>query len=91
MGKCLSIYMNEEATEVWAGNLSDGSYSVLLLNKASLSHRIKISWEEIGFNDAKAKVRDLWERQNLGYFENGLGYSKKLQSYTVTQGVFQYN
>jgi hypothetical protein len=80
MGKCLSIYMNEEATEVWAGNLSDGSYSVLLLNKASLTHRIEISWEEIGFNDVRAEVRDLWERQSLGYFEDGYEVSLKSHS-----------
>ena len=80
MGKCLSIYMNEEATEIWAGNLSDGSYSVLLLNKASFTHRIEISWEEIGFNDVKAEVRDLWERQSLGYFENGYEVSLKSHS-----------
>ena len=80
MGKCLSIYMNEEATEVWAGNLSDGSYSVLLLNKASLTHWIEISWKEIGFGEVKAEVRDLWERQSLGYFENGYEVSLKAHS-----------
>jgi hypothetical protein len=80
MGKCLSIYMNEEAIEVWAGNLSDGSYSVLLLNKASFTQWIEISWEEIGFNDVKAEVRDLWERQSLGFFENGYEVSLKSHS-----------
>ena len=80
MGKCLSIYMNEEATEVWAGNLSDGSYSVLLLNKARITQRIGISWKEIGFNDVKAEVRDLWERRSLGYFENGYEVSLKSHS-----------
>ena len=80
MGKCLSIYMNEEATEVWAENLSDGSYSVLLLNKASLSHRIEISWKELGFLDTKAEVRDLWERKSFGYFENG--YEINLKSHS---------
>ena len=80
MGKCLSIYMNEEATEVWAGNLSDGSYSVLLLNKASLTHEVEITWEELGFYDIKAEVRDLWERKSLGYFENGYEVSLKPHS-----------
>ena len=80
MGKCLSIYMNEEATEVWAGNLSDGSYGVLLLNKARIAQRIGISWKEIGFNDVKAEVRDLWERRSLGYFENGYEVSLKSHS-----------
>ena len=80
MGRCLSIYMNEEATEVWAGNLSDGSYSVLLLNKASVTQWIQINWEEIGFHDVKAGIRDLWERQSLGYFEKGYEVSLKPHS-----------
>ena len=67
--------MNEEYTEVQAGNLSDGSYSVLLLNKASFTQ-----WKEIGFNDVKAEVRDLWERQSFGYFENGYEISLKSHS-----------
>ena len=48
MGKCLTMYINEEAKEVWAGNLSDGSYAVLLLNKGSFTNELEINWEEIG-------------------------------------------
>jgi len=67
-GKCLSTMV--EATEVWAGNLSNGEYAVLLLNRAGSSQKIDISWKEIGFNDKKAKLRDLWERKDLGVFED---------------------
>ena len=80
MGKCLTIYMNEEAKEVWAGNLSDGSYAVLLLNKGSLTNKLKINWNEIGFNNTKAKIRDLWKRKNLGIFKNQ--YKTILKSHT---------
>ena len=51
--------MNEEAKEVWAGKLSDGSYAVLLLNKGSLTNEIEINWKEIGFSSTDAKLRDL--------------------------------
>ena len=71
-GKCLTIYTNEEAKEVWAGNLSDGSYAVLLLNKGSLENEVEITWEEIGFNNSiECKIRDLWERKDLGNFTKG--------------------
>jgi len=63
-GKCLSSFVEPETTEVWAGNLSDGSYAVLLLNRASNSSIVEISWKEIGFNEKKAKLRDLWERKD---------------------------
>ena len=80
MGKCLSIYMNEEAKEVWAGKLSDSSFAVLLLNKGSFTNDIEINWEEIGFNNIEAKVRDLWEKKDLGIFK--YGYSISLKSHT---------
>ena len=80
MGKCLTMYINEEAKEVWAGNLSDGSYAVLLLNKGTFTNELEITWEEIGFNNKEAKIRDLWERKDLGYFKNG--YKISLKSHT---------
>ena len=80
MGKCLTIYMNEEATEVWAGRLSDNSYAILLLNKGSFKNNIEITWEEIGFNSVKAKIRDLWERKDLGIYN--YNYSMSIESHS---------
>ena len=81
MGKCLTIYTNEEAKEVWAGNLSDGSYAVLLLNKGSLENEVEITWEEIGFdNNIECKLRDLWKRKDLGNFTKGYKVSLKTHS-----------
>ena len=65
-GKCLSSLVEYEYAEVWAGNLSDGSYAVLLINRSPVRTKVEISWEEIGFKEEKAKVRDLWERVDLG-------------------------
>ena len=80
MGKCLTIYMNEESTEVWAENLSDGSYAVLLLNKGSFKNNVEITWKEIGFKSTKAKLRDLWERKDLGVYS--YNYSISLESHS---------
>ena len=79
-GKCLTIYVNEESKEVWAGNLSDGSYSVLLLNRGSLTNELDVKWIEIGFNNTNAKIRDLWEKKDLGIFKNE--YKINLKSHT---------
>ena len=67
-GKCLTSSF--EATEVWAGNLSEGTYAVLLLNRASISNKIEFSWKELGIKNAKVKLRDLWERKDLGEFKD---------------------
>ena len=77
LGKCLTIYMNEEAKEIWAGNLSDGSYAVLFLNRGTFTNEIEVNWKEIGFNNTQAKLRDLWEKKDLGIFNNGYKVSLK--------------
>ena len=79
-GKCLTTYVNEESKEVWAGNLSDGSYVVLLLNRGSLTNELEVNWKEIGFNETEANIRDLWERKDLGKFKNG--YKTNLTTHT---------
>ena len=76
-GKCLTS--NVEATEVWAGNLSEGAYAVLLLNRASISGKVEVSWSELGINEKKVKIRDLWEKKDLGEFEDK--YSVYLSSH----------
>ena len=79
-GKCLTIYMNEEAKEVWAGKLSNGTYAVLFVNRGTFTNEIEITWKEIGFNAHKAHVRDLWERKDLGVFK--YGYKKRLSTHS---------
>ena len=66
-GKCLGT-MNE--AEIWAGNLSDGKYAVLLLNRASVGGIVELSFKDLGFDNTKVKLRDLWERKDLGVFED---------------------
>ena len=72
-GKCLSSMV--EATEVWAGNLSDGEYALLLLNRAGNNQTVEISWDEIGFDNKTLKLRDLWEHKDLGEFNNSFSVS----------------
>ena len=67
-GKCLAG--NVDATEVWAGNLTNGNYAVLLLNRGSMSSKVQISWKELGIGNSFVKLRDLWERKDLGEFKD---------------------
>ena len=65
-GKCLT---SVQVTEVWAGNLSDGTYALLLLNRGSIANKVQISWKELGITTSKVKLRDLWERKDLGEYK----------------------
>jgi hypothetical protein len=79
MGKCLSTAKTIEQTEVWAGNLSDGSLAVLLLNRASYQEYVEITWKELGLNYSIASLRDLWAKKDL---EPAIdGYKVKLKSH----------
>jgi len=69
-GKCLSSILGPDTTEVWSGLLKDETYAVLLLNRGSKESKVEISWKEIGFDNKKAELRDLWEKKDLGTFND---------------------
>ena len=60
-----------EQTEVWTGNLSDGSKAVLLLNRAYYETEVRVTWKELGLNYTNVGLRDLWAKKYLGKFEDG--------------------
>ena len=62
------VYQNG-SHEVYNKPLSDGTTAVLLLNKGDNETDITITWDLIGLS-GKQKVRDLWERKDLGEFNN---------------------
>jgi alpha-galactosidase len=53
--------------EIYNKPLQDGTTAVLLLNKGEETTDITVTWEKIGLS-GKQKVRDLWAREDLGYF-----------------------
>ena len=55
-----------EQTEVWTGNLSDGSKAVLLLNRAYYETEVRVTWKELELNYINIGVRDLWAKKDLG-------------------------
>jgi alpha-galactosidase len=60
---------DEGAKEVWMKPLSGGARAVVLLNRGSEAGPVYVDWESIGlFPGARASVRDLWRREDLGLF-----------------------
>ena len=78
-GKCLSTKPDPDQTEVWAGKLYDGNWTVLLLNRASFSAEVEIKWSEISSNITNPLVRDLWKHKDLGEFNES--YKVSLSSH----------
>lgn len=53
--------------EIYNKPLQDGTTAVLLLNKSPQNANITITWDKIGLSGSQ-KVRDLWAREDLGYY-----------------------
>ena len=66
--KCLSVSSGQDALEVWAGELSDKSYAVILANRGTVKSEMIARWKEIGLPEGDATVRDIWARKDLGTF-----------------------
>jgi len=68
---CITPEKLNDIIEVWAGELENGDYVVLLLNRGKIERKIEAFWKDVGFGEgAKAKVRDLWEKKDIGEYTN---------------------
>lgn len=56
-------------TETWIKPLIDGTAAVALINKSDSPREIGVSWWSLG-KSGKQMVRDLWQRKDLGEFDN---------------------
>jgi alpha-galactosidase len=55
--------------EVWVKPLADGSRAVILFNRGTEPSEFTAHWEDLGFfPETSARVRDLWERKDVGAF-----------------------
>ena len=63
------------AVDVWAGPLAGGDLVALLFNQGNPGTKAKdvaLRWEDLGLAPgARARVRDLWARRDLGEFAGG--------------------
>ena len=41
-----------------------------MVNRGSFNSTVEVTWNEIGFDNTNAKLRDLWNKKDLGTFEN---------------------
>ncbi|MGW7544861.1 alpha-galactosidase D [Streptomyces sp. NPDC054770] len=55
--------------QVWAAKNADGTYTVALFNLADSPSAVTADWTALGFT-GKASVRDLWNHEDLGSFQN---------------------
>jgi alpha-galactosidase len=66
----------EDDREVWARELADGSWAILLFNRGPAAREVTARWVDLGWPPReRALVRDLWERMDLGTAAEGYAAS----------------
>lgn len=58
--------------QIWRAKNADGSWTVALFNLANTPANVTVRWSDLDLHGA-AKVRDLWQHQNLGEFPQEFG------------------
>ncbi|MFI5758911.1 alpha-galactosidase D [Streptomyces sp. NPDC051569] len=74
--------------QVWGAKNPDGSYTVALFNLGDAPASVTADWASFGFA-GKAKVRDLWNHENLGAYQDKVTQALPAHGsrlFTVTPG-----
>jgi len=66
LGKCLSTQNPAELVEAWMGPLSDGTYALVVVNRANIAQSAKFTFADLGLDAKKVSLRDVWEHKDLG-------------------------
>jgi len=73
---------DEGDLEVWSKEMKDGSRAVVLFNRSKSDSPVSVNWSEIGYPaHLRAKVRDLWQKKDLGQFTGS--YTAQVPSHGV--------
>ncbi len=70
-GRQGTLVSNDNGLQVWArhlGKTRSGETAIVLLNRRASTETITAHWSEIGLDAGPARVRNLWDRIDLGFF-----------------------
>jgi len=67
VGKCLSSETTKETVEAWMGPLADGTFALVIVNRAASSQHVSFSFSDLGLKAQKVTLRDLWEHKDIGF------------------------
>ena len=58
--------MHHPGKEIWVKELSNNEWAVCFFNTSDKSMVIKVNWSHLSFLQGTYRVRDLWEKKDLG-------------------------
>lgn len=71
LGKQGYQFMTHPGKEIWVKELSDGNWAVCFFNSGDNPLKIRLKWEHLWFLKGTYKVRDLWQKKDLGTTKKG--------------------
>jgi alpha-galactosidase len=71
LGKQGYQFMTHPGKEIWVKELSDGNWAVCFFNSGDNPLKIRLKWEHLWFLKGTYKVRDLWQKKDLGTTQKG--------------------
>jgi alpha-galactosidase len=71
LGKQGYQFMTHPGKEIWVKELSNGNWAVCFFNSGDNPLKIRLKWEHLWFLKGTYKVRDLWQKKDLGTTQKG--------------------
>ncbi|MGA1979119.1 MAG: glycoside hydrolase family 27 protein [Sedimentisphaerales bacterium] len=66
LGKQGYRFMTQPGKQIWVKELSNGEWAVCFFNSGDNPMQMKVNWSNLGFLKGTYKIRDLWQKKDLG-------------------------
>jgi alpha-galactosidase len=78
----VKVAEDAEGQQVWARPVTKkGARAVVMFNRTGTNKEYSVRWSDLGLAPGKAAVRDLWQRKDLGEFQDS--YKARVKSFGV--------
>ncbi len=81
LGKQGYRYYTDPGKEIWVKELSKNEWAVCVFNSSDKTSEVKVNWKDFYFFKGTYKVRDLWQKKNIGTTEKD--FTGKVASHDV--------
>ena len=66
LGKQGYRFLTQPGKQIWVKELSNGEWAVCFFNSGENQMQLKVNWSNIWFLKSTYKVRDLWQKKDIG-------------------------
>jgi alpha-galactosidase len=81
LGKQGYRFYTDPEQEIWVKELSGGEWGICAFNSGDKTKEVKVNWKDFYFFKGIYKIRDLWQRKNIGTTEKN--FTGKIASHDV--------